>query len=233
MAGLLGIPQHAPAARLPDFSRRHVECRQPAVLAAHRIDADREAKVENLGVLLLRVANDHRLPGNVRLLLRWIEQLPAQCVLRLLGPLADRPGSWRASRCTHRFRSTARRCPSSAQCSAGMSASVPPKRYELSVETPPQFSQYRSAFSSSRAAYIISSWLPWISTTSHCRFKAIIRSSTSRDSLPWSIMSPRKTIRSSRRRIDGLQHGVERVDATMNVANGDQTTRAHIGSSSR
>jgi hypothetical protein len=31
----------------------------------------------------------------------------------------------------------------------------------------------------------------------------------------------------ARRRSDGLEHGVERVDTTMNVADGDQTTRAH------
>src|SRR5688572_27483857 len=40
VACLLGIAQHAPAACLPNFSRRYVERRQPAVLVAQRIDAD-------------------------------------------------------------------------------------------------------------------------------------------------------------------------------------------------
>jgi hypothetical protein len=41
-------------------------------------------RLENLGVLLLRVAHEHGLAGIVRLLVRGVEQLPAQRELRLL-----------------------------------------------------------------------------------------------------------------------------------------------------
>ncbi len=79
------LAEDAPFARLPDLAAAAVERGEPAVAPAGGVDAGGEAEVDDFAVALFGVAHGHRLARNMGPLFGRVEEGPPKFVRRLLA----------------------------------------------------------------------------------------------------------------------------------------------------
>lgn len=216
------LAQHAPFACLPGLAAAAVEGGEPAVAPAGGVDARGEAEIDDFSVALFGVADGDRLAALMGPLLVRVEQRPAEFVRRLLahrelgqvvGVGEDEVGGLvvgeaRLDQFPVRRRDVAQLAGEVVGAEHRGAAAVHPVVEVGLIVAGPQHHLFVVALNEDHAAPLLQFEDPLKNVL---RLAAVVDHVAEEDELVGG------------RRLDRIEHGVERVDAAVHVANGDQS----------